>query len=224
MTSIPDSRPLTVAASHGVHDHQFDDSAQQQEAATLGMWLFLATEVLFFGGLFTGYTVYRSAYPNAFGEASRHLDLVLGTVNTGVLLLSSFSMAMAVQSAQLGKRWRLLGFLTSTAVLGAVFLAIKFTEYVHKFHEHLVPGSQFVFSGPESQHAQLFFSFYFAMTGLHALHMIIGIVMLAVLMVLTLANTFGPEYHTPIETIGLYWHFVDVIWVFLFPLLYLVSR
>jgi cytochrome c oxidase subunit 3 len=111
MTSIPER----------VHDHQFDDAAQQQEAASLGMWLFLSTEVLFFGGLFTGYTVYRSAYPNAFGEASRHLDIVLGAVNTGVLLLSSFSMAMAVQSAQLGKRWRLLGFLTLTAVLGAAF-------------------------------------------------------------------------------------------------------
>ena len=218
MTSIPES------ITENVHDHQFDDAVQQQEAATLGMWIFLATEVLFFGGLFTGYTVYRSAYATAFGEASRHLDIVLGAVNTAVLLLSSFSMAMAVQSAQLGKRWRLLGFLTSTTVLGAVFLGIKFTEYAHKFHEHLVPGSQFVFAGPESSHAQLFFSFYFAMTGLHALHMIIGIVMLIILMVLTLANRFGPGYHTPIETIGLYWHFVDIIWVFLFPLLYLVSR
>jgi cytochrome c oxidase subunit 3 len=210
MTSIP--------------DHQFDDAVQQHEAATLGMWIFLATEVLFFGGLFTGYTIYRSAYPAAFGEASRHLDIVLGAVNTGVLLLSSLSMAMAVQSAQLGKQRRLLGFLTSTAVLGAVFLAIKFTEYAHKFHEHLVPGLQFAFPGTESQHAQLFFSFYFAMTGLHALHMMIGIVMIGVLMVMTLAGWFTPEYHTPIETIGLYWHFVDIVWVFLFPLLYLVNR
>ena len=143
MTSIPEAGRESAMASYGLHDHQFDDAAQQQEAATLGMWIFLATEVLFFGGLFTGYTVYRSAYAHAFGEASRHLDIVLGAVNTAVLLLSSFSMAMAVQSAQLGKRWRLLGFLTSTAVLGAVFLAIKFTEYAHKFHEHLVPGSEF---------------------------------------------------------------------------------
>jgi cytochrome c oxidase subunit 3 len=210
MTSIP--------------DHQFDDAVQQHEAATLGMWIFLATEVLFFGGLFTGYTIYRSAYPAAFGEASRHLDIVLGAVNTGVLLLSSLSMAMAVQSAQLGKQRRLLGFLTSTAVLGAVFLAIKFTEYAQKFHEHLVPGLQFAFPGSESQHAQLFFSFYFAMTGLHALHMMIGIVMIGVLMVMTLTGRFTPEYHTPIETIGLYWHFVDIVWVFLFPLLYLVNR
>lgn len=210
MTSIP--------------DRQFDDAVQQHEAATLGMWIFLATEVLFFGGLFTGYTIYRSAYPAAFGEASRHLDIVLGAVNTGVLLLSSLSMAMAVQSAQLGKQRRLLGFLTSTAVLGAVFLAIKFTEYAQKFHEHLVPGLQFAFPGAESQHAQLFFSFYFAMTGLHALHMMIGIVMIGVLMVMTLTGRFTPEYHTPIETIGLYWHFVDIVWVFLFPLLYLVNR
>jgi cytochrome c oxidase subunit 3 len=224
MTSIPESRQESIQASHGVHEHQFDDAVQQQEAASLGMWLFLATEVLFFGGLFASYTIYRSAYPDAFGEASRHLDIVLGGVNTAILLLSSFSMAMAVQAAQLGKRWRLMGLLAATAVLGAVFLAIKFTEYAQKFHEHLVPGTQFIFAGPESQHAQLFFSFYFAMTGLHALHMIIGIVILVVLMVLTLADTFGPEYHTPIETMGLYWHFVDIIWVFLFPLLYLVSR
>jgi cytochrome c oxidase subunit 3 len=197
---------------------------QQRDASTFGFWVFLATEVMFFGGLFLAYIVYRNAYPVAFAESSRKLDIFWGTVNTAVLLFSSFTMAMAVQSAQLGKKWRLLTFLFVTMVLGSVFLVIKFSEYVEKFHEHLVPGAGFAFSGSDAVHAQVFFFLYFVMTGLHALHMLVGLVLLLILMAMTLVDDFSQEYYTPVETIGLYWHFVDVIWVFLFPILYLVDR
>jgi cytochrome c oxidase subunit 3 len=204
--------------------HQYDDADQQRDAATMGMWIFLATEVMFFGGMFTGYIVYRTEYSSAFGEASRHLDIVLGGMNTGVLLLSSLTMAMAVHSARDAKKWRLIGYLAATATLGLVFLGIKFWEYAEKFREHLVPGPDFAISGPDGRHAELFFSFYFAMTGFHALHMLIGIGLLVILMGMALAERFSSEYFMPVENVGLYWHFVDIVWVFLFPILYLVER
>jgi cytochrome c oxidase subunit 3 len=203
---------------------QFDDARQQKESATVGMWIFLATEIMFFGGMFLGYAVYRSSYPAAFGEASRRLDIVLGAINTAILLTSSLTMAMAVHAAHAGKRRKLVGFLVATIVLGLGFLGIKFYEYFRKFEEHLVPGRTFSFEGANGGHAQLFFSFYFAMTGMHALHMVIGIVMMGVLIVLARRGRFSPEYYNPVEMSGLYWHFVDIVWVFLFPLLYLVER
>jgi cytochrome c oxidase subunit 3 len=208
---------LTVA-------QQFDDYEQQQEASTLGMWVFLATEILFFGGLFLGYTVYRGMYPAVYGEASRRLDIVLGTINTGVLLCSSLTMAMAVHAAQLGKRKLLVLFLILTMLLGATFLGIKFYEYYQKYQENLIPGSGFEWKGADATHASLFFIFYFVMTGMHAVHMIIGIGLMAILVVLTWRGKFNAIYYSPIELGGLYWHFVDIVWVFLFPLLYLVER
>jgi len=208
---------LTVA-------HQFDDYEQQQEASTMGMWLFLATEILFFGGLFLGYTVYRGMYPAAYGEASRHLDIVLGTINTAVLLCSSLTMAMAIHEAQLGNRRMVILFLILTMVLGAAFLGIKFYEYYQKYVEHLVPGAGFVWEGPDSTHASLFFIFYFVMTGMHAVHMIIGLGVMTVMVVLSARGKFNSIYYSPLELGGLYWHFVDIVWVFLFPLLYLVER
>jgi cytochrome c oxidase subunit 3 len=188
------------------------------------MWIFLATEVMFFGGLFTGYTVYRSTYMQAFADASNHLDIWLGSVNTAVLIFSSLTMALAVHSAQTGKRRALARFLFLTIVLGSVFLGIKFTEYYFKFEEHLVPGSSFTYGGPLARPAEIFFSFYFAMTGMHALHMIIGIGLLLGLVVKAQRGGFSTSYFTPVELIGLYWHFVDIVWIFLFPLLYLVGR
>jgi cytochrome c oxidase subunit 3 len=213
------SNPTTV-----VHAHQFDDVAQQHEASWLGMWVFLATEVMFFGGMFLGYTLYRAAYPQAFASASNHLDLWLGTINTAVLICSSFTMALAVRAAQLGNRKPVIIFLILTMVLGVGFLGIKFTEYYSKFVEHLVPGSAFAYEGSLASAAEIFFSFYFAMTGMHALHMIIGLGLLTVLVVKASRGRFSPAYHTPVELIGLYWHFVDIVWIFLFPLLYLVGR
>ena len=204
--------------------HHFDDPQQQTESAALGMWVFLATEVLFFGGLFGGYAVYRALYPAAFAAGSHHLNVRLGAINTLVLIGSSLTMAMAVHAAQKGRRAGIVGFLILTMLLGGVFLGIKGIEYGHKWHEHLVPGPWFDLDTPEPGHVQLFFSYYFVMTGMHALHMIIGIVMMAVLIVKTLRGRYSAVYHAPVELSGLYWHFVDIVWIFLFPLLYLFER
>jgi len=204
--------------------HHFDNLEQQRESATLGMWAFLLTEIMFFGGLFAGYTVYRFSYPQAYIEGSHHLDILLGSVNTVVLIASSLTMAMAVRSAQLGRRKKLVLFLLFTILLGSVFLGIKAIEYSHKFHEHLVPGPAFVAGAGQGREVELFFCFYFAMTGMHALHMIIGVVILFVLIAMSLRGRFSTAYNSPIEMFGLYWHFVDIVWIFLFPLLYLIGR
>jgi cytochrome c oxidase subunit 3 len=208
---------LTVA-------HQFEDYEQQQQAATLGMWVFLTTEVVFFGGMFLGYMVYHALYPAAFREASRHLDIVFGAINTGVLLCSSLTMAMGVHEAQSGNRRMIMIFLLITMVLGAIFLGIKFYEYYEKYQEGLIPGARFSWNGSDARHASLFFLFYFMMTGMHALHMVIGISVMAVLVIFTQRGKFNSIYYAPVELGGLYWHFVDIVWVFLFPLLYLIDR
>jgi cytochrome c oxidase subunit III len=205
--------------------HHFDNLEQQSEASALGMWVFLATEILFFGGLFTAYLVYRLTYPEAFAEARHELDVVLGGVNTAVLISSSLTMAMAVRSAQLGRRGGQLLFLGLTLVLGLIFLGIKAVEYARKFEHALVPGANFRFeSARDPLHSELFFSLYFMMTGLHALHMIVGIGLISVLAVMASRGRFTRAYHTPVEISGLYWHFVDIVWIFLFPLLYLIDR
>jgi cytochrome c oxidase subunit 3 len=216
--------PALEHERHPALMHHFDDLDQQREAAALGMWVFLATEVLFFGGLFAAYLIYRVWYPAAFGEASRSLDIYLGTVNTAILITSSLTMAMAVHAAALGRRTALLGFLVLTMVFGAAFLGIKGIEYYQKFVEHHIPGPGFQFDGRDPIHAQIFFSLYFMMTGLHALHMIIGMGLMLVMLVMAWRRMFSPEWHTPVEISGLYWHFVDIVWIFLFPLLYLVDR
>jgi cytochrome c oxidase subunit 3 len=197
---------------------------QQREASSLGMWVFLVTEILFFGGLFLAYTVYRHEYAKAFAEASRHLDIALGTFNTVVLIVSSLTMALAVFSAAMGRRKALVLFLLATMALGGVFLGVKAVEYTHKFHDHLVPGPLFRYPGADARQAEIFFSLYFAMTGLHATHMVVGIGILTVLVLQARKGRYGPEYHTPVEVSGLYWHFVDIVWIFLFPLLYLIGR
>ena len=207
---------------------QFQNLDQQREASALGMWVFLITEVMFFGGLFLAYTINRSTYPAVFAMASRELDVHLGALNTGVLILSSFTMAMAVWSSQTGKKKQLIGFLVLTLLLGCVFLGVKYVEWAAKFHHHLVPG--FGFGFPEAHgdvgmiaHAQLFFSLYFGLTGLHALHMVVGAGLLTWLLIQAARGRFTAEYNTPVEICGLYWHFVDIIWIFLFPLLYLID-
>jgi cytochrome c oxidase subunit 3 len=204
--------------------HQFDDLAQQREAASLGMWVFLVTEVLFFGGLFLTYAVYRGWYPEAFGAASRELHLWLGTVNTAVLITSSLTMALAVHAAQTGARRTLVALLLLTMLLGTVFLGIKGYEYYSSFEEHHFPGPAFEFEAEYFLHAQLFFSLYFVMTGLHAIHMIIGLGVMAVMAWMSWRGAITAEYYSPIEVSGLYWHFVDIVWIFLFPLLYLIGR
>ena len=205
--------------------HHFDDLAQQRDAAMLGMWVFLVTEVLFFGGVFCAYSIYRGWYPDAFAAASRSLDITLGAVNTAVLITSSLTMALAVQASQTGERRLLMLFLVATMALGAVFLGTKAVEYAQKFTEHHVPGASFHFEDEAlAANAQIFFSLYFVMTGLHALHMIIGLGVMTWMLVWVWNGTITREYASPIEISGLYWHFVDIVWIFLFPLLYLIGR
>jgi len=242
-------------AHHRALQHHFDTMPQQKEAAVIGMWVFLLTEILFFGGLFVAYMIYRIWYFDAFAEASRSLSLFWGGLNTAVLIGSSLTMAMAVRGAQTNKRKATVNWLILTMILGCVFLGVKVIEYSDKFEHHHVPGPNFVWA---SEHAapvaeggaehtpapeaaaghrklsltpsqlqrttQIYFSLYFTMTGLHALHMIIGIGLMSVITWMAWKGRFDEEYYTPVELSGLYWHFVDIVWIFLFPLLYLVER
>ncbi len=204
--------------------HQFEDIEQQRSSAVLGMWLFLITEIMFFGGLFTAYLVYRLMYPAAFHEGVQELSIPLGAVNTLILQMSSLTMAWAVAGAQRANRRALTFHLLLTIILGLAFLGIKAFEYHHKYVHHLVPGPLFQFEGSAPRETEMFFMLYFCLTGVHALHMIIGIVIMAVLAGLALRGSFlGPRY-LPIELFGYYWHFVDIVWVFLFPLLYVMDK
>jgi len=205
-------------------EHHFDSFEQQREASYLGVWIFLITEIMFFGGVFTAYIVYRSAHPVAFALGSHELDIMLGTINTAVLIGSSLTMALAVWSAQTDRRRGIVGWILATILLGTVFLGIKVVEYTAKFHHHLFPGPGFQWHGPEAPYVQMFFNLYFALTGLHALHMIIGIGILLVVATLAWRGRFSKDNHNLVEGIGLYWHFVDIVWIFLFPLLYLLGR
>ncbi len=254
---------------HSALAHHFDTPEQQKESATLGMWIFLATEVMLFGGIFMAYIVYRWAFPEVFAESSHHLNMVLGTINTVVLLCSSLTVALSVNAAEEGKRRQVVALLLLTIVLGVAFLGIKGVEYYQKFaecwavdsHECLVPGSWFVYApvegadaasvhsateaaahgsaeattprlteGPTSAPAQagqkreyqIFFLLYFIATGLHAIHMIIGISVIGVITWMAWKGRFSEEYYTPVEISGLYWHLIDIVWVFLFPLFYLI--
>ena len=204
---------------------QFDTAEQQKDATTLGVWIFLITEIMFFGGLFLAYTIYRDTYFPVFALASSSLNAVIGAVNTAVLLCSSFTMVLAVRASQVGQRNALIIFLILTLILGVAFLGVKAYEWNEKFQEHHVPGPTFHLEGTGQQgEAQLFFSLYFAMTGLHALHMVVGCGILTWLLIQSWKGKFTPEYMTPVDIAGLYWHFVDIIWIFLFPLLYLIDR
>jgi cytochrome c oxidase subunit 3 len=211
-------------ATHPWLQHHFDSMEQQAEASTLGMWVFLCTEILFFGGLFMAYIVYRHASPEGWQEASSELNRFWGTTNTLVLICSSLTMALAVRAAQTSQSARAqVGWLLGTMVFGVAFLGIKAIEYYDKFKHNHVPGPNFHWDGLYPHPAEQFYSLYFAMTGLHALHMIIGLGIMAVITVLAWRKTFDSEYYTPVEVAGLYWHFVDIVWIFLFPLLYLVG-
>jgi cytochrome c oxidase subunit III len=236
---------------HRALQHHFENMEQQREAGTLGMWVFLVTEIMFFGGMFLAYTLYRYKFPAAFASASNHLDITLGALNTGVLIFSSFTMAMAVYFTQVGKQRQQVICLALTLLLGLTFLGVKAKEYHDKYEDRLIPGRlipgrpfgpEVAQEGDHDPHklhllsdgtmnpaemvkrVELFYWIYFAMTGMHALHMIIGAGLLTFLLIFSLKGRFDPEYHSPVEVIGLYWHFVDIIWIFLFPLLYLLGR
>jgi len=210
--------------------HHFVDLEAQKQASSLAMWIFLVTEVLFFGGLFTAYVVYRSTYRPAFEGASNLLDIKLGAFNTAVLILSSLTMALSVWASSRGRKNLIILFLALTMLLGGTFLGIKVIEYKQKFDHHEVPGPHFVVpenvatGKPLPRQAEMFFSLYFCMTGLHALHMIVGMGLLAWLIAKARRGAFSIRYNTPVDLVGLYWHFVDIVWIFLFPLLYLLGR
>ncbi len=203
--------------------HHFADMDQQTDAAKLGMWVFLVTEVLLFGGLFGFYTFYRAMYPDMFHEAHKVLDVTMGTINTFVLITSSLTMALSIRAMQLGKKQQTVGYLVATLVFAAVFLVIKYFEYSHKFHLGMLPGKFYTYDGIDAVNPHIFFSVYFLMTGLHGIHVIIGMIIIAWVLVRTLRDDFSQEYYNPIEITGLYWHLVDLIWIFLFPLLYLIG-
>ena len=218
-----------MATDHAAaHWHHFDDLEHQQETTLFGMWVFLATEVLIFGGIFAGYTVYRIQYQPAFEAASRHLNLWIGGGNTLVLLTSSLTMVLAVQATRLARTRAAVVQLLLTAALGTAFLGLKAVEYYLDYREDLVPGlafnpAQWTALSVRPQHVELFLIFYYCLTGLHAIHLLIGITVLLVITWMAHREHFSAEYYSPVESWGLYWHFIDVIWVFLLPLLYLIG-
>jgi cytochrome c oxidase subunit 3 len=235
---LHDSSTAAVQGSaHGNNPallHHFATEEQQRDSSNLGMWIFLATEVMFFGGLFCAYLIYRRWYFGDFAAASTSIDAALGGANTAVLICSSLTVVLAIWAAQTSRRGLLIVMLILTMLFGTTFLGIKGKEYKDKFKENHVPGASFSFEhvpipGHPDQfanpkHAQIFFALYFVMTGLHALHMIIGLGLFAWLLWMSWKGRFTPEYHTPLEIGGLYWHFVDIVWIYLFPLLYLIDR
>ena len=200
---------------------QYTTLEQQRETTAFGMWVFLATELMLFGGLFCAYTAYRTIYSAGFAEGSRHLNLLLGGTNTAVLVLSSLAMAQAVHSARAGERRKLVWYLVATALIGLVFMAIKGAEYYEHFAEGMMPQVAWRYDGPYPNAVLLFFLAYFALTGLHALHLTIAIVVVLIAAVMASRGAFTPEKSAPLEALGLYWHFVDMVWIFLLPLLYL---
>lgn len=204
------------------HAHHFNSLDHQHEAGKLGVWLFLATEILMFGGLFVGYLIYHGLYPEMFEEGARHLDWRLGAFNTVVLLISSYTMAAGVHHAQKGNNDKLIRNLIITIACAAVFMVVKYFEYTHKIHEGLLPG-QF-FSYPDAaQNLGQYFSFYFCMTGLHGSHVLVGVGLMIWLIVRAKRGDFNENKYTAVEGVGLFWHLVDLIWIYLFPLLYLVG-
>jgi cytochrome c oxidase subunit 3 len=200
----------------------FKEVSHQRESALFGMWIFLATEVLFFGGMFTAYMVYHYSHWQAFQEAGAHQEWYLGCLNTVVLLTSGFTMALAVEFARQGKRGWLLFLFAITWILGAAFLGIEGYEYHSKFVEHLVPGTAFHFTGSDPSSSELFFVLYFTMTGMHMFHMFIGLMLILYFSGWTWFSPRAVLTPNPFEVLGLYWAFVDIVWLFLYPLFYLV--
>ncbi len=248
-----------LVAEHAEHEarpelrHHFADEEQQRNAASLGMWWFLGTEIMFFGGMFCAYLIYRIKYFPEFAAASRSLNLQIGALNTAVLICSSLTVAQAVRAAQMGKRKLQVPLLLATLFFGLVFLGVKAFEWHDKYTEHHIPTFDFnaknlirdnqklfgldkLQNDPSKalelqrkeadiqQRSQIFFSLYFALTGMHAIHMIVGVGIFSVITWMAWKGRFTPEYHTPLEIAGLYWHFVDIVWIYLFPLLYLIDR
>ena len=242
---MTDANTPSHESPDGDHDpflaHHFDSHQQQFDSCKLGMWLFLVTEILFFGGLFCAYAVYRANHPEIFVYAHQFLDKYLGAMNTAVLIFSSLTMAWGVRCAQLGQRRGLVVCMALTLICASVFLGVKCVEYKHKWEDGLLPGNRFnptdhatIAPGELAEHGEaaaddtrprnvhIFFGIYFAMTGLHAIHVVLGMFAIAWIMVRGAKGHFNSQYFGPVDYVGLYWHLVDLIWIFLFPLLYLI--
>ncbi|MDX9858578.1 MAG: cytochrome c oxidase subunit 3 family protein [candidate division Zixibacteria bacterium] len=214
----------THAGSHPKYlQHHFGTAVQQEESSKLGMWVFLLTEVLFFGGLFCAYAVFNAWYPETFVNAHKSLSWQLGAVNTIVLITSSVTIALAIRSMQLGRKKATFRLLLATVLLAAVFLVVKYFEYSHKIHLGQLPGNLYTYTGIEGTNPHIFFSVYFMLTGLHGVHVVAGIIAISWMMYRVSRDEFSAEYYTPIELTGLYWHLVDLVWIFLFPMLYLIG-
>ncbi len=213
----------TTTAGHKHHfAHHFTSAMHEFMASKEGIWLFMVTEILMFGGLFVGYFLMHALYPNTFAEGASHLDWKLGTLNTFVLIGSSWTMALAIHFIQVGKNSRATLCLITTILCGFIFLAVKYVEYSHKFHDGLLPGKYFA-AESVAQHMGLYFGFYFTMTGLHGIHVIMGMSLIGWVLFRHLRGDFDPHYFTAVEGVGIFWHIVDLIWIFLFPLLYLIG-
>ncbi len=212
-------------ALHPVHHHahHFASAEDEFEASKQGMWLFMVTEVLMIGGLFVAYFLFRGMYPEMFFEAHKMLSVKMGATNTVVLITSSVTMVLAVTAAQRGQRSKSIGYLLATFVLACCFLVVKYFEYSEKIHHGLLPGGMFTNHELKDPKSPLFFSLYFVMTGLHGLHVVVGMGLIAWLIKRSAAKEFSPAFYTPVELVGFYWHFVDLVWIYLFPLLYLVG-
>ncbi len=215
---------MSDTASHPAYlAHHFSDVEQQHESAKLGMWIFLLTEMLLFGGLFCAYSIFRAWNPEMFYNAHKFLNVRLGTLNTIILITSSLTIALAIRSLQINKKNNAVLYLSLTLIFAAAFLVIKYFEYRHKFHMGQLPGKFYTFTGVKGTNPHIFFSIYFIMTGLHGMHIFIGMIIIAIMLVKTANGKFSSEYYTPVEMTGLYWHLVDIIWIYLFPLLYLIG-
>ena len=224
MSNHPAAREDGEALSPDFHvAHHFDDADQQFSAGKLGVWLFLVTEILLFGGLFCAFAIFRAKYLDAFVEAHHHLDKVMGAINTIVLICSSLTMALAVRSAQTNKKKNTVALLVVTLIFAGTFLVVKYFEYSHKFHEGLLPGHNFTAEGFVHPEANIFFGVYFMMTGIHGFHILVGMALIAWVTFRANKGHFSSRYYSPVENVGLYWHLVDLIWIYLFPLLYLVG-
>ncbi len=203
--------------------HHFDSADTQFDAGKMGLWLFLVTEVLLFGGLFCAFAIFRSWYYPAFVAAHHHLDKVMGGTNTIVLITSSLTMALAVRAAQTNKKKQTVGLLVVTLLCAAAFLVIKYFEYSHKFHDGLLPGKYFTYEHAQFKEEGIFFAVYFMMTGIHGVHVLIGMGLITWILLRANKGEFSSRYYAPVEGVGLYWHLVDLVWIYLFPLLYLIG-
>jgi len=218
-----DNHSATTGGHKHHFAHHFRDAMHEFVSAKEGIWLFMTTEILMFGGLFVGYFLMHSLYPATFSEGASHLDWRYGSVNTVVLILSSWTMALGIHYIQVGKNSKATMALITTIVCGAIFMCIKYVEYSHKFHEGLLPGKFFAGENPVAQNLGLYFGFYFCMTGLHGIHVLLGMGLITWVLIRHLRGDFNPHYFTAVEGVGIFWHIVDLVWIFLFPLLYLIG-